>query len=155
MQNPYETPQSPTIEADAQMAPPNYATFLQRFVAAFIDGIITGIMGFIGGAILGLIVGSGGGGLAGNFLGLIIGWLYGALLESSNKQATWGKQIMKIKVSDMEGKRISFGRASGRHFAKIISTIILFIGYFMMLWTERKQTLHDVISNCLVTQDKG
>jgi len=158
--NPYTTPISdPTIH-HTDNSVNQYASFWHRFVAAFVDGIITGIMGAIAGGVLGFIIGASTGGvegakLAGNIIGIIIGWLYGALLESSNKQATWGKQIMKIKVSDLDGNRISFGKASGRHFAKFLSTLILLIGYFMMLWTERKQTLHDKISGCLVTRQNG
>ena len=159
--NPYLSPQvDATTNDNFQLNIVSYAKFWQRFVAAFIDGIITGVMGAIGGFIIGLVVGllGGGaeaGGLAGQFIGLIIGWLYGALLESSNKQATLGKQMMKIRVSDESGERVSFGRASGRHFAKIISTLILLIGYFMMLFTNKKQTLHDKMSGCIVTQYNG
>lgn len=137
-----------------------YAGFWQRFVAAFVDGIITGLMGGIVGFIAGLGVGLFGGGaeeggIAGQIAGTIIGWLYGALLESSTMQATWGKQLMGIKVSDENGHRISFGRASGRHFGKLLSTLILIIGYLMMLWTGKKQTLHDMMARCIVTQSKG
>ena len=114
-------------------------------------------MGGVAGFVIGLIMGvstevTEGFEIAGNIIGLIIGWLYGALLESSDKQATWGKQLMKIKVSDLNGDRISFGKATGRHFGKWISSIILLIGYFMMLWTERKQTLHDKMAGCVLTK---
>jgi len=55
-----------------------------------------------------------------------------------------------IIVTDMEGRRISFGRATGRYFAKIISAIIIYIGFLMIAFTERKQGLHDMIADCLV-----
>lgn len=77
-------------------------------------------------------------------------WLYFALFESSSKQATWGKQIFGLRVTDGNGQRISFARASGRTFAKFISYIILYIGFMMAGWTKRKRALHDMIADTLV-----
>lgn len=84
------------------------------------------------------------------FLNMIAEWLYYALMESSNKQATLGKMIVGIKVTDLSGNKITFGRATGRHFGKILSSLILSIGYLMAAFTEKKQALHDLIANCLV-----
>lgn len=81
---------------------------------------------------------------------MLIDWLYYALMESSKKQATLGKVLMSLKVVDMNGERISFGRASGRYFGKILSGLIFMIGYIMAAFTEKKQALHDILSNCLV-----
>jgi len=81
------------------------------------------------------------------FVGL---WLYFALMESSSWQATLGKKALNLQVTDLEGRRISFGRATGRFFGKIISGAILYIGYIMAGFTERKQALHDMIAGCLV-----
>jgi len=80
----------------------------------------------------------------------VLNWLYYALLESSAWQATLGKKALGLEVTDMEGRRISFGRATGRFFAKIISSIILFIGFIMAGFTEKKQALHDMIAGTLV-----
>lgn len=78
-------------------------------------------------------------------------WLYNAYLESGEKQATWGKQALSMYVTDLSGNRVSFGRASGRFFSKIISGLIpLGLGYIMAGFTERKQALHDMIASCLV-----
>ena len=136
----------------------DYAGFGTRFAAAFVDGIISGILGAIVGGILGAI-----GGVAGlnqeaitglgNIVGILIGWLYSALQESSEAQATIGKKMMHIRVTDLEGNRISFGRATGRHFAKIISACILLIGYIMAAFTEKKQGLHDIMAGTLVVRD--
>jgi uncharacterized RDD family membrane protein YckC len=79
-----------------------------------------------------------------------IGWLYFALFQSSEWQATPGKKVMGIVVIDYDEKRISFGRATGRYFAKIISGLILCIGYIMIAFTEKKQGLHDMIAETLV-----
>jgi uncharacterized RDD family membrane protein YckC len=80
-------------------------------------------------------------------------WLYYALMESSKNQATVGKLALGLKVTDEKGKRISFGRASGRFFAKILSSIILGIGFLMIAFTEKKQGLHDEIAGCLVVKE--
>ena len=82
--------------------------------------------------------------------GIVAAWLYYALFESSKLQATPGKLALKLKVTDMKGKRIGFGQATGRFFAKIISAIILLFGFFMIGWTEKKQGLHDIIASTLV-----
>jgi len=80
----------------------------------------------------------------------VLNWLYYALLESSSWQATLGKKALGLEVTDMEGRRISFGRATGRFFAKIISALILWIGFIMAGFTEKKQALHDMIAGTLV-----
>jgi uncharacterized RDD family membrane protein YckC len=81
---------------------------------------------------------------------LVANWLYFAIMESSRWQGTVGKQALKLIVTDEHGERIGFGRATGRYFAKILSSLILSIGFFMVGWTERKQGLHDMIAGTLV-----
>jgi uncharacterized RDD family membrane protein YckC len=80
----------------------------------------------------------------------VVSWIYEAGMESSSKQATLGKMALGLKVTDERGQRISFARATGRHFSKIISGMILLIGYIMAGFTARKQALHDVIAGTLV-----
>ena len=82
--------------------------------------------------------------------GFIFNWFYFAGFESSHLGATPGKWALGIYVTDMEGKRISFGKATGRYFGKIISGLILGIGYMMAGFTEKFQALHDMMANCLV-----
>lgn len=78
-------------------------------------------------------------------------WLYYAIFESSAWQATPGKKALGLFVTDLNGNRISFARASGRFFAKMISGLIPFgIGYIMAGFTAKKQALHDIIAGCLV-----
>ena len=87
------------------------------------------------------------------FLGIILNivciWLYFALQESSESQATIGKRAMNIYVTDLQGRRISFGQATGRHFSRILSGFFA-IGYIMVAFTEKRQGLHDLIANTLV-----
>ena len=85
-----------------------------------------------------------------NALGYLISWMYFALMESSAKQATIGKSLLGLVVTDLNGDRISFWRATGRHFGKWISALILLIGYFMAFFTEKRQALHDMMAGCLV-----
>jgi uncharacterized RDD family membrane protein YckC len=80
----------------------------------------------------------------------VLNWLYYALFESSAWQATLGKKALGLEVTDLGGRRISFGRATGRFFAKIISVLILWIGFIMAGFTEKKQALHDMIAGTLV-----
>ena len=151
-----------------------YAGFWLRFVAHLIDGVIISfgllvllvpIFFLMGGmAMIESLPRHGDGqpnpALMGGLLFLIFSlggvaligqWLYYAYLESGEKQATWGKQALNIYVTDLAGNRITFGRASGRFFAKIVSGLIpLGIGYIMAGFTERKQALHDMIASCLV-----
>jgi uncharacterized RDD family membrane protein YckC/Tfp pilus assembly major pilin PilA len=82
----------------------------------------------------------------------IAGCLYYALLESSDSQATLGKRALGIKVTDLWGEQISFGRALGRVFAHVLSSLILGFGFVMTLFTERRQTLHDKIAGTLVVK---
>ena len=85
-----------------------------------------------------------------NIVGLGVYWLYWAGMESSTKQATLGKMVHGIIVTDLEGNRILFGKASGRYFGKIISFLILGIGFVMAGFTEKKQALHDIMAGCIV-----
>src|SRR5260370_7739748 len=82
-----------------------------------------------------------------SFLGLIASWIYHAYLESSPNQGTLGKMALGLIVTDLQGRRISFGHATGRFFAKIITHLIpLGIGYMMAGFTEKKQALPDMIA---------
>ncbi len=135
-----------------------YAGFWKRFAAFLIDSVIIFVAGFMVGIVFGfwwsLTFGVAKGvETAGYFLGIIVAWLYYAIMESSPKQATLGKQAVGIKVTDMDKKRISFGKASGRHFSKFFSSF-LFIGFLMIAFTKKKQGLHDIIADCLVVNSE-
>jgi uncharacterized RDD family membrane protein YckC len=81
---------------------------------------------------------------------LIIGWLYFSLQEASSRRASLGKRVLGLSVVSEEGEQLSFTQASIRYFSKILSVLILFLGYFMMLFSHKKQTLHDKIAKSLV-----
>ncbi len=82
-------------------------------------------------------------------IGLIVPIFYFSLMNSSTKQATIGKQMHGLIVTDLEGKQIPFGKALVRELATILSAIFLF-GYFVYFFSEKKQTLHDLMASTLV-----
>lgn len=84
----------------------------------------------------------------------IVYLLYNAYFESSPSGATIGKKLMKINVADTAGNRISFGKAFLRAIGKIISAIILCIGFIMAAFTEKKQALHDMIAGTNVYNNR-
>jgi uncharacterized RDD family membrane protein YckC len=85
-----------------------------------------------------------------NGLSILATWLYHSLLESSSWQATVGKKAVGLRVTDMFGNRIGFGRATGRYFASILSGMICLIGFIMVAFSEKKQGLHDMLAGTLV-----
>ncbi len=153
------------IHALTEPITPNYAGFWVRFLASFIDGLIAFVVFLLlvfplffltpaaseppdptKAALFGLAI-------LGLYLIAIVGaWLYEALMESSRWQATLGKRALGLRVVDLEGRHISFGRATGRHFAKILSGMILNIGFLMAGFTSKKQALHDMIAGTLVVR---
>jgi uncharacterized RDD family membrane protein YckC len=134
-----------------------YAGFWKRFVAAAIDFVVlmavSVLLGWITVALNGAVTGSvterPGDGI-GYVTSILVWWIYYASFESSAWQATLGKRALGIKVVDLQGGRVSFARATGRHFSKFVSGLILMIGYLMAGFTGRKQALHDLMAGCLV-----
>jgi uncharacterized RDD family membrane protein YckC len=166
-QAPFNPAPAYAVSASASSYPPaaqavGYGGFWIRVLAALIDGVIVRVVAapvaliFGGLGMAGMMTGlpHAGLGILGGGVTIILvlfgGWLYEALMESSSYQATIGKMILGMKVTDLYGKRISFGRATGRHFAKILSGMMLCIGFIMVGLTERKQGLHDLLAGTLV-----
>lgn len=167
--SPYAPPQARVEEARAVVHGGRvvYAGFWKRVAASFIDSFVTTALSYIVQIPLMMIfgvsmVGMGGGddpfasgaGIA--LIGLIyvvsigIPLLYFSWMHSSTHQASLGKMAVGIKVVRTNGERISFWRAFGRYWGMVLSALILLIGYLMAGFTERKQALHDMISDTLV-----
>jgi len=134
-----------------------YAGFWWRLLAYLIDTTVLTLALFAVALILGFILGAAG--IEDSSLETVLGvfglvaiWLYFALMESAPGQATLGKRACGLKVTDRDGAPISFARASGRYFAKILSAALLLIGYLMVAFTRRKQGLHDIIAGTLVVR---
>lgn len=166
--------QSPPGYPPAQgYGPSNYAGIGTRFLASLIDGIIIGIpIGIISTVLSTMmavrVVARTSGrtydqGMAatdvGTFfagfgfimiLSFVISWAYFAMMESSSWQATVGKKVMGIQVADINGGRISLGKATVRVAVKGFLSGWFAIGYIMAFFTQRKQALHDLIAGTLV-----
>ena len=150
-----------------QQRPVIYAGFWKRFLAYMIDSIILSFASLIFIIPLFIFIGIGSAtdqfddpsmGFLAIFIGMyfsvimivvVLHWLYFAFMESS-RGATFGKMALGIRVTDMNGNQITFGRATGRYFARIISSLTFGIGYIMAGFSQQKQALHDIISGCLV-----
>jgi len=131
-----------------------YASWIQRLVALIIDCVLVGIVNMIINFVLTMSLGHLIGGIVGSCVGLAIGIGYFSYMESSEKQATFGKNAMGIMVTDENGQRITMSKAVVRYLSKIVSTVTLMIGWFMPLFTAKKQALHDIIAGTLVVEGK-
>lgn len=151
---------------DHAHAPALHAGFWLRFVAYLIDGLILSpVFALLYLRVLFPRLESGDDTVRAPFMlggfvvvwlaTIIVPWLYCALCESSRWQATPGKLALSLRVTDDFGQRIGFGRASGRHFGKFVSGLIMDIGYMLAGWTPRKQALHDLMANCCVVRKAG
>jgi len=81
-------------------------------------------------------------------------FIYGSIAEAGEKQGTIGKRLLKIKVTDMEGRRLSTEKSFARNAAKVISIIPLFAGYLVSFLNKKQQCLHDLIANTLVVKER-
>ncbi len=158
-------PREPDASADeavsAAAAPEPYAGFLRR-LAAFVIDILVFIAIYIVVFVVSRSIEMGSSSfpemsddvaiLMALILPFVCDWLYQALLTSSRWQATLGMRAMGIVVTDQAGRRLSFGRATARYFAKLLSWVTSFIGFLMQPFTKRKQALHDKIAGCLVVR---
>ena len=125
-----------------------YSGLWKRLIAGFIDILLVNAAAFIIYLMLTAIINLSQTVWLG--ISLVIPWIYWGTMESSPKQATCGKMVFGLIVTDLEGKRISFGKATGRY----VGRLILFFGYILIGFTQRKQALHDIMVGCLVV-DSG
>lgn len=79
--------------------------------------------------------------------------MYVILLPASTLQGTLGKAALGLKITDVNGERISVWRSLGRALSEILSTIILFIGYIMIAFHREKRGLHDIIARTYVIRE--
>ena len=138
----------------------DYAPFLKRFAAFLIDNLILS-MAITGVAGLGIIDIASGGQGTGSYISapyliatIIISALYYILFHSSKWQATIGKRFMGIKVATVSGEQVTVGRAAIRFLVMEVVSTILYIGYFFMFFTQKKQTLHDLAAKTVVINVK-
>jgi uncharacterized RDD family membrane protein YckC len=139
---------------------PVYAGFWLRFAAYLIDTLILGVVFVPLGLVMGVVMAASGAdetaevmplvNMGINVGSIVAGWLYSSLLESSSWQGTVGKKLIGLRVTDLNGYPISFGKATGRYFGKILSSMICLVGFIMVAFTEKQQALHDQLAGTLV-----
>ncbi len=117
-----------------------YAGFWRRFAAGFIDALIIGVIPGM------LIKGSNG-----NVLSFLLGLAYSVWMLSTYSQ-TVGMMVLKIKITKESGGRVTYQDAILRYFASILSTMVLLLGYFWMIWDAKKQTWHDKLAKTIVVK---
>ena len=173
-QGPAQPPVAPPPQYGAPIPPPmylpptgaaRYGGFWIRFVAAIIDGIAVGIVTGPVSLIIAVFAGLAGRAASipepgvhfahftiASAFGTVVSWIYEAAMQSSSYQATLGKMALGLRVTDLEGGRISFGRATARHFSKWLSWMTFTIGFIIAGFSSRKQALHDLIAGTLVVR---
>ena len=126
----------------------NYSGFWRRFLALAIDGIILAIPSLVFT------------GLSRNFLtsmaaSAVLGFFYYPIFESSIMSATPGKALMRMTVVTVTGERVTFKTGALRWICRYLSLVMFYVGYLMQPFTEKKQTLHDMISGTVVVDHKS
>ena len=155
-------PAAPAVPVSSVQTSFYYAGFWKRFLAVTIDVLLINIILAVifaitrGGEVMTfpptvhMLVGL----MVTNLMFWVVFWLYNTIMESSSKQATLGKMALGIIVTDLDGNRLSFGKANARYWGKILSVLILYIGFIMAGFTEKKQGLHDILAGTLVINKK-
>lgn len=143
----------------------DYAPVWRRFIAAVIDlatvvtFVLPGVLAFFW--LAEIVTGWIGlepddsrffAGVGAVLLFLTADWLYNAYMNSSQRRASFGKYFMGMVVTGLDGEQVGFGQATGRYFAKYISTFPLFAGFFITPFTRRKQALHDMVAGTVVVK---
>lgn len=135
------------LDAPALKAARKYGGFWIRLVAYIIDTVIVLILHFLAAT----FVLRGSTSIVAFLIVLLsIGVVYFAGMESSARQGTVGKMMLKLKVGDKNGNPISFGSAVLRYFAKILSGVTLGIGFIIVAFDQRKQGMHDMVAETFV-----
>ncbi len=156
-------PLKPTNEATTNEAPLPYAGFILRFFAFLVDSVILGFIPFLlvipevmpaidletvsTKQLIAMLVESS---LLTYLAFFVIHWLYFAIMESSKLQATLGKLMLGLKVSNIHGQRVTFLKSTARYVWRLLSVLTLFLGFVLAGFTSKKQTLHDLLAGCLV-----
>jgi uncharacterized RDD family membrane protein YckC len=121
-----------------------YGRVAPRAVALFIDLVL---IGFVTSMLSGLL-----GTESHGVVASVISWLYFAMQESSGWMATLGKRVMGLAVQGVDGRQLSFTQASIRWVGRWVSGLAMGLGYLLALFTDKRQTLHDLIAGTVVVQ---
>jgi uncharacterized RDD family membrane protein YckC len=94
----------------------------------------------------------------GSIAAVLVGFVYYVLFECSKWQATPGKLALRLRVTDLDGRRLTPGRAAARNAVRlvgIVTGLIPFVCYLAVAWTARKQGLHDLLASTLVLNGRA
>jgi uncharacterized RDD family membrane protein YckC/Tfp pilus assembly major pilin PilA len=151
--HPYQSPRAPVSlpQPDSDSTP--YAGFWPRAAAFIIDYLIVMFgLGMLSGLSVGLVRSAGAPASLPVLVLTVAAWLYYAIFESSRLQGTPGKLALGLRVTNRAGEPLGFGAATGRCFGHIVSNLTLGVGYALVLFTQRRQTLHDLMAGALVVR---
>jgi uncharacterized RDD family membrane protein YckC len=133
---------------------PEYAGFWRRMIALLIDYIAlylpTLYISYFAGYMLRGHLGYYKIVLVGIIISLLVAWLYWTLCESSPWQASLGKRLMGIFVTDIDGERLTFAQSGKRTICKVLSLLPFGLGFAAAAFTTKKQALHDLITDSVV-----
>ena len=144
-----ETNKIDGIKDESDMKKIEYAGFWIRLSASMWDGIILGIPTI---AIVALLVWVTKIQPLGSLV--VLALLIITIYMDGIKGGTPGKLILGLKIENKNGDYIGIGGALLRFVGRILSELILFIGYLMISWDKRKQGLHDKIAGTYVIKTK-
>lgn len=88
----------------------------------------------------------------GFLVGLFVDMIYTVSLQISQRQATYGMQLLKIKIIKKDGGKVFLLRGLGRYVVSIFSSLLLKVGYLIALSPSR-QTLHDMVAGTIVVKN--
>lgn len=136
----------------------NYAGFWIRFLAKFVDGLIQQIFNFLFGLFLGVLFSRTDQQIAFSIISILISLLVSAaysIFLTGKYGATIGKMALGLRTVRSDGSAVSYGLATGRFFAEILSSFTLLIGYIIAAFDEEKRTLHDRICDTRVIRSRA
>lgn len=141
-----------------QTAPQYFASFDQRLLASAIDFFFITLL-YIAVVLVSFIFVTGQSSRITLFFAFLptiplIRFFYGSIAEASSKQATVGKRLLNIRVSDLMGNRVPVSVSFLRNFAKVLSVLPLFFGYLYSFLNRKQQCWHDIVANTLVIKDR-
>jgi uncharacterized RDD family membrane protein YckC len=122
-----------------------FATIWNRFAAWSIDAVMFGALMWVLGALM-----SG----FGVFIGFVAYLLYSAVLEGSRYGATFGKYLLSVRVTDLDGRPLSARRSAGRTAGKVVSGAVFPFGHLIATFTDGRSALHDLLAGTVVLRSR-
>ena len=135
-----------SINTPSSMTKFKYSTFWKRFLGFIIDHVLCTILTVTISNQLEITDGKD------YWIYVLTYFIYNTLMDSSRLQGTIGKLVLKMKVVDMAGNRLTLTSSLYRNFGKVISSIPLGYGFLRILAPHRNQTMHDELGKAYVIE---